>query len=162
MVEITDGVKPSVLDAALELACRIGRAARRGKRVGTILVLGDSKTVLDDAHQLVLNPLAGHADKERMITNPDIKNTLLELAKLDGAFVLRGDGYIVTAGTFLESGAANIAPLKGLGTRHVTAAAVSARTDSIAVVVSATDGNVRVFAHGALAMQLDPDLSSPP
>jgi len=157
LVKITDGVKPSVLDATLELACRIGRAARRGKRVGTLFVLGDSENVLADAHQLVLNPLEGHPDKERMITDSDICETLIELAKLDGAFVVRGDGFIVTAGTYLEPGAAEIQPLKGLGTRHVTAAAVTARTESIAVVISATDGNVRVFAQGALVMQLGKD-----
>lgn len=159
LIKITDGVKPTVLDAALELACRIGLAARRGKRVGAVFMLGDSKNVLDGARPLVLNPLQGHSDKERMITNSAIHDMLIELAKLDGAFVVRGDGFIQTAGTFLEPGS-DIQPLHGLGARHVSAAAVTARTHAIAIVVSATDGNIRVFSQGTTVMQLDPEGSS--
>lgn len=157
LIKITDGVKASVLDATSELACRIGQAARRGKRIGAVFMLGDSTNVLEGARQLVLNPLQGHGDHERIITTFATHDMLMELAKLDGAFVVRGDGFIQTAGTFLEPGAARIEPLQGLGARHVTAAAVTARTHSIAIVVSATDGNVRVFSQGATVMQLDPE-----
>lgn len=154
LVKMTDGVEPSVLDATLEVAGCVGAAAQRGKRVGTIFMLGDSENVLAGSHQLVLNPFQGHAEEDRLITNSAIHDTVIELAKLDGAFVVRGDGLIRTAGTYLETGSTEVEPLPGLGTRHVTAAAVSARTKAIAVVVSATDGGVRVFAGGKLAMQL--------
>jgi len=155
LVEMTNGIKPRVLDATLQLARRIGGAARRGKRLGTIFLLGDSENLLKTSRQLVLNPLEGHPEESRQITNPEIHDTLVELAKLDGAFVIRGDGLIQTAGTFLETGSAEVEPVPGLGTRHVSAATATAHSDSIAVVVSATDGNVRVFAGGELVMQLD-------
>jgi DNA integrity scanning protein DisA with diadenylate cyclase activity len=32
------------------------------------------------------------------------------------------------------------------------------RTDATAVVVSATDGNVRAFSHGTMVLQIDPDV----
>jgi len=40
----------------------------------------------------------------------------------------------------------------------MAAAGVTARTHATAIVVSATDGNVRVFSGGKLVMQLDPDV----
>jgi DNA integrity scanning protein DisA with diadenylate cyclase activity len=158
LLKLTDGIRPSVLEVAVEIACKIGRAARRGKRLGAIIMLGDSLKVLEGSHQLIPNPFEGHEDDSRRLTNPDIHTALVELAKLDGAFVVRGDGFIQTAGTFLASTDEDIKLPPGLGARHVAAAAVTMRTDATAVVVSSTDGNVRAFSHGAMVLQLDPDV----
>ena len=80
------------------------------------------------------------------------------MAKLDGAFVIRGDGFIQSAAVFLATGESELQIPAGLGARHAAAAAVTTRTRATAIVVSATDGNVRVFANGKLVMQLDPDV----
>jgi DNA integrity scanning protein DisA with diadenylate cyclase activity len=92
------------------------------------------------------------------VLNPDIHEMLVELAKLDGAFVLRGDGFIQTAGAFLAALTTEVSVPRGLGARHLTAAAITARTNATAVVVSATDGDVRVFSRGELVLQMDPEL----
>ena len=42
--------------------------------------------------------------------------------------------------------------------RHLAAAAVTKRTAATAIVVSATDGNVRAFSGGAMVLQLDPNV----
>ena len=157
LLKLTDGIRPTVLEVAVEIACKIGRAARRGTRLGAIFMLGDSIKVLERSKQLIPNPFQGHDDDNRRLTNPDIQSALVELAKLDGAFVVRGDGFIQTAGTFLATTEADIKLPSGLGARHYAAAAVTTRTDATAVVVSATDGNVRVFSHGTMVMQIDPD-----
>jgi len=157
LLKLTDGIRPTVLEVAVEIACKIGRAARRGTRLGAIFMLGDSIKVLEGSKQLIPNPFQGHDDANRRLTNPDIQSALVELAKLDGAFVVRGDGFIQTAGTFLATTEADIKLPSGLGARHYAAAAVTTRTDATAVVVSATDGNVRVFSHGTMVMQIDPD-----
>ena len=81
-----------------------------------------------------------------------------EVAKLDGAFVLRGDGFIQTAGVFLTAPTTEVSVPRGLGARHLTAAAVTANTNATAVVVSSTDGDVRVFSRGELVLQVDPEL----
>lgn len=47
----------------------------------------------------------------------------------------------------------------GLGAQHVAAASVTRRTAATAVVVSATDGDVRVFSDGKLVLQMDPDVA---
>ena len=159
LVKLTDGIQPKVLEAAVAVACKISRAARRGNRVGAIFMLGDSLKVLEGSRQLVPNPFQGHDKANRMLTNPDIHDALVELSKLDGAFVLRGDGFIQAAGVFLTSPAAETELVSGLGTRHAAAAAVTMRTAATAIIVSATDGLVRAFSGGKLVLQIDPEIA---
>lgn len=159
LLNVTDNVQPSVLEAALTVASKIGRVVRRGgPRIGAIFMLGDAARLLEGAEQLVPNPFFGHDKEWRQITNPDIHDALVEFAKLDGAFVIRGDGYIEAAGVFLATDDDGVEVPTGLGARHIAAAASSARTGATAVVVSATDGNVRVFDNGRQILQMAPDV----
>jgi DNA integrity scanning protein DisA with diadenylate cyclase activity len=162
LIKLTDGIRPEVLEAAITVSCKIGQAARRGKRIGAIFMLGDSLKVLEDSEQLIPNPFQGHDESTRQLTNPDIHEALVELSKLDGAFVVRGDGLIQTAGAFLTSPHAEIDLPAGLGARHTAAAAVTKRTAATAVVVSATDGRVRAYSRGRLVLKMDPDISPVP
>jgi DNA integrity scanning protein DisA with diadenylate cyclase activity len=161
LVKLTDGIRPDTLQIMLDVACRIGRITRTGRPLGALFVLGDSEHVLEHSRQLVINPFEGHGEATRTVMNPDTHQMLVEFAKLDGAFVLRGDGFIRTAGTFLAAPTTAVGVPRGLGARHLTAAAVTARTNATAVVVSSTDGDVRVFSHGELVLQMDPELSLP-
>jgi diadenylate cyclase len=159
LLKLTDGIRPNVLEATLAVASRIGGVVRRGgERIGAIFVLGDSLNVLENSRQLVPNPFHGHDEKMRQITNPDIHDALVEFAKLDGAFVIRGDGFIQSAGVFLVTADVEVQLPIGLGARHTAAAAITAHTKATAVVVSATDGIVRAFSQGRLMLQLDPDV----
>lgn len=160
LVKLTDGIRPRVLDCTVEIAGKIGRAARRGKRIGTIFMLGDSLEVMKDSRQLVPNPLEGHGKASRMLTNPENHDALVELSKLDGAFIARGDGFIQTAAAFLTAPEAEAELPLGLGTRHMAAAVATAHTASTAVVISATDGNVRIFSGGKMVLRIDPDMES--
>lgn len=159
LVRLTSGIRPNVLEAALHLACRIGAVARGGKHMGALLAIGDSDEVLEGSRQLVLNPLQGHGEAERMLLDPGTHEMLLELAKLDGAFVIRGDGLVRTAGTFLAASGVDVEVPKGLGARHVAAAAVSARTRACAIAISATDNFVRVFSGGKIVLEMDPQVA---
>jgi DNA integrity scanning protein DisA with diadenylate cyclase activity len=159
LLKLTDGIQPKVLEAAVKVACKIGRAARRGKRMGAIFMFGDSLNVLEGSKQLVPNPFQGHEKSNRMLTNSEIHDTLVELSKLDGAFVLRGDGFIQAAGGFLTSPYTKTELVADLGARHAAAAAATMRTTTTAIVVSATDGNVCAFSGGKLVLQVDPDVA---
>lgn len=159
LLKLTDGIQPKVLEAAVTVACKIGRAARRGKRIGAIFVLGDSLKVLEGSKQLVPNPFQGHDKDNRLLTNTSIHEALVELSKLDGAFVARGDGFIQAAGVFLTTPPTETKVVAGLGARHAAAAAATMRTKATAIVVSATDGNVRAFSGGKMVLQIDPDVA---
>ncbi|MDQ3932119.1 MAG: diadenylate cyclase [Actinomycetota bacterium] len=156
---VTNDIPPRVMNRILEIAGEIGRVVRRGRNSGALFVVGDSDRVLEGTRQLVMNPFSGHSQEDRMVTSSAIRDTLVELAKLDGAFIIRGDGLIRTAGAYLEWAQRDLEVPAGLGARHVAAAAVTARTDAAAVAVSETDGYVRVFADGKLVMQMDPDFT---
>lgn len=155
-VREADGVRAVVIEAAIEMASEVARAALRGKRLGAIFMLGDSGKVLEGSRQLVPNPFESIDPGERSLLNPSIRETLVELAKLDGAFVARGDGLVRTAGTFLSADAADTRVPVGLGARHLAAAAATSRTRAVGVVASATDGHVRVFSRGELVAEIDP------
>jgi DNA integrity scanning protein DisA with diadenylate cyclase activity len=158
LLKLTDGVRRGVLEATLEVARKVGRSARQGKKLGALFVMGDSSKVLEYSQQLVLNPFEGHDEADRMITNPDAHEMVMEFAKLDGAFVIRGDGFIRTAGTFLRISETDVNIPSGLGARHTAAAGITARTYATAMSVSAADGEVRAFSGGELVMQMDPEV----
>ncbi len=159
LLKLTDGIQPKVLQATLKIASRIGHVVRRGgERIGAIFILGDSNNVLKGSRQLVPNPFHGHEDRLRRITNPEIHDAVVEFSKLDGAFVIRGDGFIQSAGVYLAITGGDVQLPTGLGARHLAAAAVTASTGATAVVVSATDGNIRAFSNGQLVLQMDPDV----
>lgn len=101
LTKLTDSIRFKVLESTLAVACQIGRVVRReGKPIGAILILGDSLQVTKWSGQLVPNPFHGHEDRLQRITNPDTHDALVEFSKLDGAFVIRGDGFIQSAGVF--------------------------------------------------------------
>jgi DNA integrity scanning protein DisA with diadenylate cyclase activity len=162
LVKLTDGIRPKALECAVAVACKISRVARRGKPIGAILMLGDSLKVLEGARQLIPNPFEGHGEAARMLTNTDIHEALVELSKLDGAFVIRGDGFVQTAAAFLPTSEVPVKLTVGLGARHVAAATTTARTSATAIVVSATDGNIRVFSGGRMVLRMDPDIEHGP
>src|SRR5262249_30562493 len=104
---------------------------------------------------LVLNPFQGHPESARNVVDPALEETIKEFAALDGAFIVRGDGVVLTAGSHLmPSPAASTQLASGLGTRHAAAAGISASTDAVAICVSQSTGTVSVYKSGRLVMDL--------
>jgi len=147
-------VEPQVLEKVLLIATDIAREGREGRPVGTTFVLGDYERVVRYCRQMVINPFRGYSEEEKSILDPSLEETVKEFSTIDGAFILRGDGVIMSAGTFLrpEKAAPNLP--SGLGARHAAAAAVTQNTGCVAIVVSQS-GTVSVFRGGGLVMGLD-------
>jgi len=154
--ECTERVDRDVLRSAINFAITLGYEGREGKRVGTMLVIGDSEEVLRRSHQLILNPFEGHPEQERTITNPKNWETLKEFAQLDGAFILDERGVALAAGRYLDVDARSVTVAKGFGGRHVSAAAITRDTNAIAVVLSESAGRVRVFKDGHMIIEIPP------
>jgi diadenylate cyclase len=153
-------VEPQVLEKVLLIATDIAREGREGRPVGTTFVLGDYERVVRYCRQMVINPFRGYSEEEKSILDPSLEETVKEFSTIDGAFILRGDGVIMSAGTFLrpEKAAPNLP--SGLGARHAAAAALSQNTGCVAVVVSQS-GTVSVFKGGGLVMGLEKPGSAP-
>lgn len=143
----------NVLIQVIRLAIEIAREGREGKSVGTAFILGDSDEVLSKSRQLILNPLAGHLEIERQISNPDMRENIKELSLLDGAFVIREDGTVEAAGRYISIDTSKVKLSKGLGTRHVSVAAITQETRAIGIVVSESGGVVRLMAKGKIILE---------
>jgi diadenylate cyclase len=146
------------LEEVVDLAVELAREGREGRKIGTLFVIGDVDVVTEQSRSLILDPLFGHADELLRIERPEFRETVKELAQLDGAFLLADDGTFVSAGRFVDvdvTAAENFLP--GLGTRHAAAASISRTTDAIAVVVSQSSV-VRVYARGEVRAEIIPEL----
>jgi diadenylate cyclase len=156
LCQVTD-YDPGVLESLIELAVEIAREGREGRRIGTLFTLGDEQAVLTKSRALILNPLEGHPETVRHITDPNLRGTIKELAQLDGAFVVSSTGVVVAACRYLDAAASPIELPLGLGSRHIAAAHISSATDAVGVVVSES-AVVRLFCHGKLIGEIIPEL----
>jgi DNA integrity scanning protein DisA with diadenylate cyclase activity len=152
---IDEHIKRAVFHRVLTLALELGQHGREGRRVGTLLVAGDHGAVLERSEQMILNPFKGYDERERNILDDRMLETIKEYSSLDGAFIIRGNGVVETAGARLTVGSTEGLP-PGLGARHAAAVGVTANTRSIAVTVSESDGTVRVFRAGRMVASFEP------
>jgi diadenylate cyclase len=156
LCQVTD-YDPEVFESLIELAVEIAREGREGRRVGTLFTLGDEGAVLAKSRSLILNPLEGHPENARHISDPNLRGTIKELAQLDGAFVVSSTGVVVAACRYLDAAASPIEISLGLGSRHIAAAHISSATRAVGIVVSESSV-VRIFCHGGLIGEIIPEL----
>lgn len=141
-------VKPEVLERVLGVATELAVEGREGRPVGCLFVVGDYSRIKAFTKPLVLNPFYGYKDEDRNILNPFMDETVKELSSIDGAFIIRGDGVLESAGSLIHAPDVNFQLPGGLGARHAAACAISLATDCIAIVVSASTGQVTLFRRG--------------
>jgi DNA integrity scanning protein DisA with diadenylate cyclase activity len=144
------------LRAVVRLALDIGREGREGQPVGTMFVVGDTRKVLTMARPMNFNTFRGYSHSERDIRNRNVREQIKDIAKLEGAVVIRRDGVAVAACMRIEAPAKDFTLTPGLGTRHAAAAAISKNTKAIAVTVSQSSGTVRLFQNGEVVLHIEP------
>jgi DNA integrity scanning protein DisA with diadenylate cyclase activity len=144
------------LKTVVDLAVEIGREGREGKPVGTLFVVGDARKVLLHSHPAGFDPVKGYNRKERDLRDNRVREGIKEIAQLDGAIVVSADGIVEASARYIDASASNIALAKGLGARHWAAAAISLVTNAIAVAVSESNGTVRLFQNGEVALRIEP------
>ncbi|MHC4142897.1 MAG: DNA integrity scanning protein DisA nucleotide-binding domain protein [Planctomycetota bacterium] len=144
--QIDEHIKRAVFHRVLSLALHLGQHGREGRRVGALFVVGAAKQVLGHSEQMILNPFKGYDEKHRNVLDQRMTETVKEYSSLDGAFIIRGNGVVETAGARIKVGMSEGLP-SGLGARHAAAAGITANTRSIALTVSESDGaNTRSIA----------------
>ena len=143
--ECQERIKPEVMSAIMKISFDIALAGREGKKIGTAFILGDSEEVLKRSHQIIINPYEGHEEVYRNVLDKRNWESIKEFAQLDGVFVIDETGFIHAAGRYLDVDGKNVDIEKGLGGRHVSAAAISRDTVAIAVTVSESGGVLRIY-----------------
>ena len=151
------GVNTRTLKRVVELAVEIAREGREGRKIGTLFVVGDSEAVIKHSKPMILDPLYGHPDEKKHITDPNVRETLKELAQLDGAFVVSNAGVVLSAARYIDAVSEALELPLGLGTRHMAGASVSSRTSAVAVVVSESS-LVRLFDDGEIVAEIVPEI----
>lgn len=144
-----------VVKTTLDLSIDIGKDGREGEPVGTLFVIGDSKRVLHHSRSMTFDPFRGYSDKEKNICNPDVHEGVKEVSLMDGAFIIREDGVILSGGRYISASVRGLTLPKGLGARHVAAAAITKTTRAIAMAISESTGTVRVFKQGKIVLQIN-------
>jgi diadenylate cyclase len=143
-----------VVESLIHVAMEIGAEGYEGHPTGTILVIGDSTAVMEKSRQLTLNPFQGMSEADRNCLDPPIRDALKTFAMLDGAFIIREEGVVLSAGRYLQVVSKDANVPMGLGSRHSAAAAVTMETKAVGITVSQTTGTVRVFKEGKIVLEL--------
>lgn len=144
------------LKAVVDLAVDIGREGREGKPVGTMFVVGDHRKVHDESRPGGFDLVKGYTRKERNIFDNKVREGIKEIAQLDGMFIIAADGTVEGSSRIIDTSPVEITMTKGLGSRHFSGAAISKNTKAIAVVVSQTNGTVRIFQNGEVVLRIEP------
>ncbi len=153
--KLTEHIKRAVFERVLRIALELAAEGREGKAVGVVFVVGDTRSVDEYCQQMILNPFKGYTESERNILDETVRETVKNFATLDGAFVIKGNGVIVSAGTYLK-GLKSGEPLpQGLAARHAAAAGISASTKCIAITISQSTGTVRIWRRGQMITEIE-------
>ena len=150
-------VDKQVLEHTISLAVEIAREGREGRKIGTLFVVGDSSEVTKRSKPLILDPLHGHPEGSKQIEDPDTRETIKELAQLDGAFLVSNAGVVLSAARYIDAASESLDLPLGLGSRHMAGASISRQTNAVAVVVSESS-MVRMFDDGELVSEIVPEL----
>ena len=150
-------VNTRVLKQVVSLAVEIAREGREGRKIGTLFVVGDSGEVVRRSKPMILDPLQGHPDEHKYVEDPNVRETVKELAQLDGAFIVSNAGVVLSAARYIDAASDNLNLPLGLGSRHMAGASISQQTDAVAVVVSESS-TVRMFDDGELVSEIVPEL----
>ncbi|HNY51749.1 MAG TPA: diadenylate cyclase [Smithella sp.] len=153
--DVIESVRPEVFNAVLNIACELAAQGRESRKVGTIFVLGDDEKVMQLSRQMIINPFSGYSEEQLNILNPELEETIKEFSAIDGAFIIKENGVLVTAGRHLSAALDSRDFPPGLGSRHIAAAGITSVTKAVAIVVSESSGNVTVFKNGKLFVTVE-------
>ncbi|HQG30931.1 MAG TPA: diadenylate cyclase [Deltaproteobacteria bacterium] len=149
-------VNVRTLEEVITLALEIAREGREGRKIGTMFVVSDAENTLKHSISMILDPLSCHPDEVRHIEEPNLRETVKELAQLDGAFIVSDSGIVLSACRYIDASSRGIRLPLGLGSRHMAAASITKRTNAVAVVVSESS-IIRIFDNGKLIGEILPE-----
>ena len=117
-------------------------------------MLIDHENVRKYTQQLIINPFMGHDEQFRNIIDPSLEETVKEFAKIDGAFVIRDDGVILSCGTFISGALKDNRLPSGLGARHAAALSITVVTNAFSVALSESTRKISVYHSGQKIVEM--------
>lgn len=153
--KLVEHIRPTVFQKVFTLALELAHEGREGKPIGALFIVGDYREVKKYCVEGRINPFKGYAEKDRNILDDSMSESVKEISKIDGAFIIKGNGVIASGGTTLRSALHGTKLENPLGARHAAAAAISAHTKSIAISISESTGTVRVWRRGTIITEIE-------
>jgi DNA integrity scanning protein DisA with diadenylate cyclase activity len=153
--KLTEHIRRAVFERVLRIALELAYEGREGHAVGALFVIGAHREALQLSQEGRINPFRGYSEQERNVLDEKLGETIKEIAKLDGAFIIKGNGVIVSACAILRPNVAGVELPQGLGSRHAAAAAITAATRCIAITLSQSTGDVRVWRRGKMITEIE-------
>lgn len=154
--KLETSVPLETLKLVMDLAVEIGREGREAKPVGTMFVVGDTRKVTSLSKEAGFDPLRGYSREKRDLKDRRVREAIKEVAPLDGAFIVSSDGFAEKACRLVDASHGEITLTAGLGARHWAAAAITKATNAVAIVVSESNGTVRLFQNGEVLLRVEP------
>lgn len=158
--KLTEHIRRPVFEKVLRIALELAGEGREGKPVGALFVVGDFREVRKHYQEGRINPFRGYTEKERNILDDSMTDIVKELAKLDGAFIIKGNGVVEGACATLKPSVAGESMPQGFGARHAAAAGITATTRCIAITLSESTGDVRVWRRGMLITEIEKSITT--
>jgi diadenylate cyclase len=153
--KLTEHIRRPVFERVLRIALELAHEGREGKPVGALFVVGDHREVQKYSQEGRINPFKGYTEKQRNIVDDSMGDIVKELAKLDGAFIIKGNGVVISGCATLRPAVTEQELPQGLGARHGAAAAITAVTKSVAITLSESTGDVRVWRRGTMITEIE-------
>jgi len=143
-------VKENVFDAVFHLCIEISAEGREGHVIGTSFVIGDTNNVMKHSRPCTINSFEGQPEEKRLITSSGNAEIIKGLSLMDGAFVIREDGYIEASGRHFIIDNQSLKISEGYGTRHSSVAGITQMTKAIGFVVSSSGGKISIMKNGEI------------
>lgn len=128
------------------------RAIPKHRRVGSMLIVGDPAVVRPLAVECEYVKFDTLEPAHRRVGHPAAKELIRKLASVDHVYLVDPEGNLVSLLEYIFPPGGPRA--LGLGSRHTSAAALSANCDVVVFTVQGSTGKIRAYRGGEVALQI--------
>jgi len=128
------------------------RSIPKHRRVGSMLIIGDAEEILPLSVKCDYITFDSIAEEQRHIRHPGAQELIRKIASIDHVYMVDRRGYLVAMLEYIFPPGGPRA--LGLGSRHTSAAALSANCDVVVFTVQGSTGTIRAYHAGDVALQV--------
>jgi hypothetical protein len=138
-------LEPAVFRDVITVALQLKNIPKE-RRTGSMLVVGDPSEVRPYAQRCEFVTFGTIKRDDRQVGSPEARQLIRKLAPVDHVYLVDTHGYLhsLVEYIFPPEGPQAL----GLGSRHTSAAALSAAVDVVAVTVQGSTGTIRAYHKG--------------
>jgi len=150
-----------VEDKILSILTKVSdQSLKKQSKIGALIVLGvfdpSSDSKVEGMRQMGINSVKKYFSFSEESFHSEITDLILKNS--DGAIIANRNGQMLATKVYLEVEKPSLEVPEGCGTRHITAASFSTRSDVIAIfTLSEETSVVRTWKEGVVVEQYDPN-----